>query len=75
MSARADGDGDAERGAGIPMGGSGGGDGPPQRRLGRQPERAEQAPHGVGLGHRTHDPARAGTAGTDEDLDREQAAE
>ena len=45
------------------------------RRLGRQPERAQQAPHGVGLGHRPHDPARAGTAGTDEDLDREHAAE
>jgi hypothetical protein len=29
------------------------------RRLGRQPERAEQAPHGVGLGHRAHDPAQA----------------
>ena len=31
-------------------------------RLGRQPECAEQAPPGVGLGHRAHDPARAGTA-------------
>jgi hypothetical protein len=28
----------------------------------------------VGLGHRAHDPARAGTAGTDKDLDREHAA-
>ena len=27
----------------------------------------------MGLGHRAHDPARAGTAGTDEDLDREHA--
>jgi hypothetical protein len=51
------------------------GDGGAARRLGRQPERAEQAPHGVGLGHRAHDPPRAGTAGTDEDLDREHAAE
>jgi hypothetical protein len=32
-------------------GGSRGGDGTMRRRLGRQPERAEQAPHGVGLGH------------------------
>jgi hypothetical protein len=47
----------------------------PRRRLGRQPERAEQAPHGVGLGHRAHNPARAGTAGTDEDLGREHAVE
>jgi hypothetical protein len=30
-------------------GGSRGGDGTVRRRLGRQPERAEQAPHGVGL--------------------------
>ena len=43
-------------------GGSRGGDGTVRRRLGRQPERAEQAPHGVGLGHRAPDPARAGTA-------------
>jgi hypothetical protein len=54
---------------------SGGGDGPSRRRLGRQPERAEQAPHGLRLGHRVQDPARPGTAGTDEDLDREHAAE
>ena len=32
--------------------GSGGGDGPSRRRLGRQPERAEQAPHGLRLGQR-----------------------
>jgi hypothetical protein len=38
-------------------GGSRGGDGPGWRRLGRQPERVEQAPHGVGLGHRTHNQA------------------
>jgi hypothetical protein len=42
---------------------------------GRPPERAEQAPHGLWLGHRPQDPARPGTAGTDEDLDREHAAE
>ena len=51
-----------------------GGDGTVRRQLGRQPERAEQAPDSLGLGHRAHDPARAGTAGTDEDLDREHAA-
>ena len=39
-----------------------GGDGTVRRRLGRQPERAEQAPHGAGLGHRAPDLARAGTA-------------
>ena len=55
--------------------GSGGGDGPSRRRLGRQPERAEQAPPGLRLGHRVQNPARPGTAGTDEDLDREHATE
>jgi hypothetical protein len=46
-------------------GGSRGSDGTVGRRLGGQPERAEQAPPGVGLGHRAHNPARPGTAGTD----------
>ena len=41
-----------------------------QRRLGRPSDRAEQAPHGVGL-FPVHKPPRAGTAGTDEDFDRE----
>jgi hypothetical protein len=55
--------------------GSRGGDGTVRRRLGRQPERAEQAPHRMGLGHHAEDPPRAGTAGTDEDFDREHAVE
>ena len=49
--------------------------GPPRRRLGRQPPRREEPPHRMGLGHRAEDPPRAGTAGTDEDLDRKHAAE
>jgi hypothetical protein len=50
-------------------GGSRGGDGTVRRRLGRQPERAEQAPHGVGLGHRTEDSPRATAARTNQDLE------
>jgi hypothetical protein len=48
---------------------SGGGDGPPRRRLGGEPQRGQEPPHGVRLGHRAHDPTRAGTARTDEHLE------
>ena len=49
-------------------GGSGGGDEAGWRRFGGQPERGEEALHRVGLRHRADDPARAGTARTDEDV-------
>ena len=41
-----------------------------RRWLWGEPERGEESPHRVG--HRAQDSARAGTAGTDQDLDREQ---
>ena len=43
-------------------------------RAGSWTERAEQAPHGMGLGHHAYDPARPGTTGTDEDHDRRSPA-
>jgi hypothetical protein len=46
-----------------------------RRRLGGQAERREEPPHGVGFGHRAEDPPRASAARTDQDLDREHAAE
>jgi hypothetical protein len=55
--------------------GSGGGDGAAGRRLGGQAERREEPPHGGGVGPRAEDPPRAPTALTDQDLDREHAAE
>ena len=45
------------------------------RRLGGQPERPQQPLHGVGLGDRAEEPARAGPARTDEHVNREHAAE
>jgi hypothetical protein len=60
---------------GALRGGSGGQDWPPWRRLGGEPERREEPPHRVGLGHRAQDPARAGTAIAGQDVDREHAAQ
>jgi hypothetical protein len=54
---------------------SGGGDGPPQRRLGGQAERREEPPHGVGLGHRAEDLPRVAAAWTNQDLEREHPAQ
>jgi hypothetical protein len=54
---------------------SGGGDGSSRRRLGRQPERGKQASHGLGsitVPTIRHRPTQRGT---DEDLDREHAAD
>ena len=45
------------------------------RQLSGKPEHRQEPPHRVGLGHRAHDPARAGTTRTDEDINREHAAE
>ena len=42
--------------------GSGGGGGPPRRRLGRQPQRREEPPHRMGVGHRAEDPPPAPAA-------------
>jgi hypothetical protein len=46
-----------------------------RRWLGGQAECREEPPHGVGFGHRAEDPPRAPAALTDQDLDREHAAE
>ncbi|MDQ3773130.1 MAG: hypothetical protein M3461_01445 [Pseudomonadota bacterium] len=46
-----------------------------RRRLSGEPQRRQEPPHRVGLGHRAHDPARAGTARTDEDVNREHAGQ
>ena len=42
--------------------GSGGGSGAPRRRLGRQPQRREEPPHRMGVGHRAEDPPPAPAA-------------
>jgi hypothetical protein len=47
------------------------GGGPARRRLGGEPERSQEPPYRMRLGDRAQDPSRAGTAGTDEDLDRD----
>ena len=52
-----------------------GADGDARGRLGDEAERRQPPPHRVGLGDGAEDAARAGTARTDEDVDREHAAE
>src|SRR5262245_18621425 len=53
------------RGRGTATPSAGAGQAAGAGRPGGGPGAAEQARHGVGLGHRAHNPARAGTAGTD----------
>ena len=52
-----------------------GADGEGRRRLRGQAERGQPPSHRVRLRHGAHDPARAGTAGAHEDLDREHPAQ
>jgi hypothetical protein len=46
-----------------------------RRRLSGEPERCQEPPHRLRLGHRAHDPARARTARTDEDVNRDHPAD
>jgi hypothetical protein len=57
---RTDGDGRAGGGRDRPW--IGGGSGPHRRRLGRQPQRREAPPHGMGVGPRAEEPPPAPAA-------------